>query len=1039
MRPFIKLLCLLCCHTIINVSAQVPDNSLRPDSLQQTRYTLTSGVPVNDMFNLSYSNRLGQQTPDVNAMIRNITTPADKYTGTLNIQVPIWSISTNSGDIPIHLYYTASGIKNDDIASIVGLGWGLAAGGKITRVVKGQPDNLTQLKKTSKISLWDLALFQKCNDEDWDTQRDIYYYETPNLSGSFVLDDNGGCIPVPHQNIRISRAYNDGFTITDTQGTTYYFTTNETIQETYAHNDNSVTYVSTWYLDRIVYINGAEVNLTYITGDNYQFKHYNYITRVEYHNSQAYGTRIREIPEESRDVTTTIEVQEPKYLSSISYRDQEVKFEYDDRGTYDVPKYKRLKSIDIYTSTSKIRSFVFDYYHFPNGSLKLLGLDEKPTQTLIKPICDFEYYEDEVLYARDYYGFDHWGYRNSDVSIPSKCPIIPYETVVNTSAFGSSRLPVFKYTRAQSLKKILYPNGGYKEFIYELHSGLNQKTNTHELAGGLRIKEIIEKENTNATPSVYRYEYDGGIIYDSSFAYCTQYWNLRYLKIYMHSNIPDGVNHFYDISSRSITNTQDFYGGSVVYSKVTEYLPNGSHIEYNYIPYDQYKDIEPEDYIVTETGTEYYSKELSGRTPKTIRSWGRNLLKEQKVYDSQNILLDHQSFEYELDTVNEVRIPSYKMIYDIFGDYYERPIEENPIPTRHDYALGKYEWISCPITMTKGIVHKTKYTLPQTTEYVYNERYLPELIITRECDGSCVTQKLTYAEVDDEDEALSLLCGSFVASPIEQITYKDGYVIDAELQLYKYNELKPFTTVVPSKKLSFKKQEKVDSLAFTPWWPKWPTNYDSRYHVIRSYDEYNVYGDLVSYHDANGIQHSLIYGPGSAPIAKVDNAYHSTNKDKDVNQLYFNDFETSGTTDPHAKSGNKVMSILSGVRYSFNLSNLEIGSYIVTYWYRTATDMTWKKQQQALNITDMHKWMIQIDIPIVSEATAIDDLSVLPQNASLTSAVTITGVGPISQTNERGYTTYYEYNALGLPTRILDDNRTVMKKYEYDPITLIKQ
>ena len=111
----------------------------------------------------------------------------------------------------------------------------------------------------------------------------------------------------------------------------------------------------------------------------------------------------------------------------------------------------------------------------------------------------------------------------------------------------------------------------------------------------------------------------------------------------------------------------------------------------------------------------------------------------------------------------------------------------------------------------------------------------------------------------------------------------------------------------------------------------------------------------------------------------------------------------------------------------------------MTYWYRTATDMTWKKQQQALNITDMHKWMIQIDIPIVSEATAIDDLSVLPQNASLTSAVTITGVGPISQTNERGYTTYYEYNALGLPTRILDDNRTVMKKYEYDPITLIKQ
>ena len=1034
MKSFTKLLLFLCCCAIQGLSAQESADLPTPDSLRHTnRSTMSAADPDQGyIFDMSCSNRLGQQTPDVNSMIRNIITPADKYTGTLNVQIPVWSLSTNSGEIPVSLYYTASGIKNDDIASIVGLGWGLSAGGKITRVVKGQPDDLYQLKNTSKTELWNLALFQKCNDEDWDTQWDIYYYELPNMSGSFVSDDIGGCIPVPHQNIRISRGYDNGFTITDTQGTNYYFTTHETTKETYAHNDKTVTYISTWYLDRIVYINGAEVNFTYITGDNYNFKHYNYITHVEYHKSSYRITHIKEIPERSRDVTTTIEIQEPKYLSSIVYRDQEVKFGYDAQRALDLPNYKRLCTIDVYTAASKIRTFAFDYYHFPNGSLKLRGIDEKPTATLTRPICDFEYYEDEVLYARDYYGFDHWGYRNSDVSIPSKCPIIPYETVVNTSEFGASRLPVLKYTRAQSLKKILYPNGGSKEFIYELHNGLNQKTNTQELAGGLRIKEIIEKENTNAVPAVYKYEYEGGVIYDSQFAYCTQYWDLLFIERNGQSDSPSGVNHFYDISSRCINNTQDFYGASVIYSSVKEYMPNGSYIEYDYVPYDQYKDIDPEDYVVAENGAEYYSKELSGRTPKTIRSWGRNLLKDQKAYSQQGTLLEHQSFEYKFDTINEIRVPSYKMICDFFGYFYEST--NKPDFLREDHALGKYEWISCPIMMTKSIVQRTKYTLPQTTEYVYNERYLPELIVTRECDGSRIIQKLTYAEVDDEDEALSLLCGSFVASPIERVTYKDGYVIDAELNLYKYNELKPFSTAVPAKKLSFKKQEKVDSLAFTPWWAQRPTLYDSRYHVIRSYDEYNVYGDLLSYHEANGIQHSLVYGSGSSPIANVDNAYHSTNKNKNNNQVYFDDFETNGTIDANAKSGKKVMSIVPNSRYMFDLTDLEIGSYIVTYWYKTSSDAAWKKQRQTLEITSLSKFMIQIPISIISDAIAIDDLSVLPQNATLTSAVTVTGLGTISETDERGRTTYYEYNALGLPTRVFDNDRTVIKKYEYDPL-----
>ena len=128
------------------------------------------------------------------------------------------------------------------------------------------------------------------------------------------------------------------------------------------------------------------------------------------------------------------------------------------------------------------------------------------------------------------------------------------------------------------------------------------------------------------------------------------------------------------------------------------------------------------------------------------------------------------------------------------------------------------------------------------------------------------------------------------------------------------------------------------------------------------------------------------------------------------------------------------MSIVPNSRYMFDLTDLEIGSYIVTYWYKTSSDAAWKKQRQTLEITSLSKFMIQIPISIISDAIAIDDLSVLPQNATLTSAVTVTGLGTISETDERGCTTYYEYNALGLPTRVFDNDRTVIKKYEYDPL-----
>ena len=66
--------------------------------------------------------------------------PVNKNLGNTSISIPIYTISENKLNVPINLSYKSSGIRLNDLASWVGLGWSLNAGGAIVRNVKGLPD-----------------------------------------------------------------------------------------------------------------------------------------------------------------------------------------------------------------------------------------------------------------------------------------------------------------------------------------------------------------------------------------------------------------------------------------------------------------------------------------------------------------------------------------------------------------------------------------------------------------------------------------------------------------------------------------------------------------------------------------------------------------------------------------------------------------------------------------------------------------------------------------------------------------------------------
>ena len=70
----------------------------------------------------------------------------DLFSGTVNVTVPIYNYSVDNVNLGVTLTYGTGGIKVDDVASEVGLGWSLNTGGSITREVRGIEDELTYLE-----------------------------------------------------------------------------------------------------------------------------------------------------------------------------------------------------------------------------------------------------------------------------------------------------------------------------------------------------------------------------------------------------------------------------------------------------------------------------------------------------------------------------------------------------------------------------------------------------------------------------------------------------------------------------------------------------------------------------------------------------------------------------------------------------------------------------------------------------------------------------------------------------------------------------
>ena len=149
----------------------------------------------------------------------------DKFTGTAQLSIPLYSLPAGAYAFPIGLSHVASGVKVSDAGGLVGVNWSLNAEPRISREVRGLPDDINLNSGSEQRYGWLVAgvaarasLIAPVNenagacsaDEQqaytgitglettangvhtlYDSEPDIYSYSLPGFSGKFLLTPQG--------------------------------------------------------------------------------------------------------------------------------------------------------------------------------------------------------------------------------------------------------------------------------------------------------------------------------------------------------------------------------------------------------------------------------------------------------------------------------------------------------------------------------------------------------------------------------------------------------------------------------------------------------------------------------------------------------------------------------------------------------------------------------------------------------------------------------------------------------------------------------
>jgi YD repeat-containing protein len=461
------------------------------------------------------------------------------FTGLPDISVPLYEVRERGISLPIALHYNASGTRIAENASWVGLGWSLAAGGVITRTVRGLDDFKdngdagtgyykasalpAQLNYTSPdkpTTSYDKLYFNGVKGGAYDVEPDIFTYNFGSYSGKFVLgkqQDGSKTLIDEQNNLQVEYSVS-GWRITDAKGYQYLFA-DEEVTSSYTYFSNSAearddialadlsyqpdkaSITTAWYLSSITAPTGEIVRFTYSRGESLSLlnKSEDQYDLLELKGGcEGSGFASSHMKGRYAMYTASKQVITDRYLQKITFSQGTVEFSTTAREDIEArnPTLKPAKLAEVVVKNvagEVLRSFQFSYSYFGTDGLqrrlKLDSLTEVGQGGMRKPPHKFAYYPGDVLFYNKYSkNIDYWGYYNGSANTR----LLPQLVVQDYQRFleGADRQPDQGqvYAKQGVLQAITYPTGGRTVFDYELHDYGNIKTQVKEVPHSIVVR-----------------------------------------------------------------------------------------------------------------------------------------------------------------------------------------------------------------------------------------------------------------------------------------------------------------------------------------------------------------------------------------------------------------------------------------------------------------------------------------------------------------------------------------------------------------------
>jgi YD repeat-containing protein len=489
-------------------------------------------------------------SPNASELGKYVELPVNYFTGIPEISIPLYTINSKSISVPISIDYYAGGIKVDQAASWVGLGWSMNLGGLVTRVVRGLPDERFHDGNFASVGLFNIKTgynnllgnnadakalaAQDISQGKSDSEPDMFYFNFLNFRGQFFFDVDKNIHLTSQSDISIQYVIEQDniteFTITTTDGNKFVF---DQIETSWSNLPYDLPFNSSWYLSQII----SQSEIVTFSYDDEEISEKKLSGQTQWVDDNGTTQFILKV--------TPFDRAKCKRLSRIDWIDGYIIFNSDLQRVdlavlSNSTKYpKALTSFQIFNQRNDlIREFKFNYSLFAQtdcstdpGAMYLcnrLKLDSvvEDENGVEKPPYIF-LYNDTPLPPRDSYSQDYWGYYNgapntslvpdlwaypSDGENPSYLSIY---SIFQRSSFtgseyflniGGDRSPNSQFLEAGILKQIQYPTGGFLQLSYQPNTFFFD--NENRTGGGLRILSTKFLADVNSTPITRNYTYD---------------------------------------------------------------------------------------------------------------------------------------------------------------------------------------------------------------------------------------------------------------------------------------------------------------------------------------------------------------------------------------------------------------------------------------------------------------------------------------------------------------------------------------------------